>query len=90
MRALPLRQALPILLTLAMFLGWTVAGIAHHHADQPGCELCKAMHQGLADVPRPAGAPVPGLTQESIVPASATPLAERSILQTRERAPPSA
>lgn len=83
-------RVVPILLTLALFLGWTVTGVVHHHADQPGCELCKAMSNGAADLARPSGAPLPALTRESVAAIAANPLADRPLPHQRGRAPPSA
>lgn len=88
MRRLALRRALPVALTLSLFLGWLVVGIVHHHADQPGCELCKAMHSGVADLSRPAVTMAPHRTHETISLSAPDALAERSLPQSRGRAPP--
>ena len=88
MRRFALRRALPVALTLSLFLGWLVIGVVHHHADQPGCELCKAMHSGIADVSRPGGTPAPCLSRETISLPAPDALAERSQPHPRGRAPP--
>jgi hypothetical protein len=77
-------------LTLALFLGWLGVGALHHHADQPGCEICKAMHGGAADVPRPAGVHEPALRAETIAPTGTHPIVHRTLPLHSGRAPPTA
>ena len=83
-----IRGALPVALTLSLFLGWLVVGAVHHHADQPGCELCKALHNGVADAARPAPTAAPRITSERIPLIAANAPAERCSPQARGRAPP--
>jgi hypothetical protein len=83
-----LRNALPVALTLSLFLGWLVVGAVHHHADQPGCELCKALHNGVADASRPAPTVAPRITAERVALIPAVAPAERSSPHPRGRAPP--
>jgi len=82
------RLFLPAFLALALFLGWLGVGAAHHHVDQPGCEICKAMHHDAADLPRPAGVPAPRLNRDAIAAASLDHAADRDLLLQRGRAPP--
>jgi len=86
-RLKPSRQ-LSILLTLALFVGWLALGAVHHHADQPGCELCKAMQYSAADLASPAGPPTPALTAESIALVADDSHAEQDLPHHRGRAPP--
>lgn len=88
MRRALLHRALPVALTLSLFLGWLVVGIVHHHADQPGCELCKALHNGVAHVSGPAAAPGPRLTREAVALSLPDALAEGTLPLPRGRAPP--
>jgi len=83
-----LARSLPVVLTLSLFLGWLVVGVAHHHADQPGCELCKAMHHGIAEVARPAAAPLPRLTHETIALTAVDRTPDPSLQIHQGRAPP--
>lgn len=82
------RHSLLIVLTLALFVGWLAVGAAHHHADQPGCELCKAMQYGAADLARPASPPTPAPTAESVALAAEDSHAEQDLPLHRGRAPP--
>jgi hypothetical protein len=88
MNRLALRRALPVALTLSLFLGWLVVGVVHHHADQPGCELCKALHNGVADLSAPTPAPAPILTHETVALAAAAARADGDLPLPRGRAPP--
>jgi hypothetical protein len=85
-----LERLVPAVLTLALFLGWLGVSAVHHHVDQPGCEICKAMHNGAADVPRPAHAGAPGHRAEPIAFLESQPIAQRSIPLHPSRAPPTA
>ncbi len=82
------RRSLPIVLALALFVGWLSLGAAHHHADMPGCELCKVMQYGAADLARPAGPPTPALTPESVALMAEGSPAEQNLPLHRGRAPP--
>ena len=85
-----LERSLPVVLTLALFLSWLGVSALHHHVDQPGCEICKAMHNGAADVPRPAQASAPSLRAEPIATPESQTVAQRSIPLHPSRAPPTA
>jgi hypothetical protein len=82
------RHPLAIVLTLALFVGWLALGALHHHADQPGCELCKAMQYGAADLACPAGPSTPALTAEPIALVAEHSPAEQNLPLHRGRAPP--
>lgn len=88
MRRLALRRALPVALTLSLFAAWLVVGVVHHHADQPGCELCKALHNGVADLSAPNPAPAPILTHETVALAAADARVDGDLPLPRGRAPP--
>ena len=64
MNRIRLRGLLPTILTLALFLGWLGVGVVHHHADQPGCEICKLLHGDVAQLSIPTGNPEPGTAFE--------------------------
>jgi hypothetical protein len=85
-----LQRSVPVVLTLALFLGWLGIGALHHHADQPGCEICKAMHNGAANLPRLADAQQPVLRAEPVAPPAAPAIASRSLPHHLGRAPPAA
>jgi hypothetical protein len=88
MNRLKPRRPLAVVLTLALFVGWLALGVVHHHADQPGCELCKAMQYSTADLARPAGPPTPALTMEALVVVTVAAHAEQDLPFHRGRAPP--
>ena len=75
-------------LTISLFLGWIVIGVVHHHLNQPDCEVCKALHHGIADVARTAPTPAPKLAHEPVIVAVAGLRAERTLPRPRGRAPP--
>jgi hypothetical protein len=88
MNRLKLRRPFAVVLTLTLFVGWLALGVAHHHADRPGCELCKAMQYSTADLARPAGPPTPALTAEPIALVAVDAHAEQDLPLHRGRAPP--
>jgi hypothetical protein len=90
MNRLRLQRLVPVTLTLALFLGWLGVAALHHHVDQPGCEICKAMHNSAADVSRPAQPSAPSLRPEPIATPESHTIAQRSIPLHASRAPPTA
>lgn len=90
MNRLHFHRLAAVALTLALFLSWLGVSVVHHHVDQPGCEVCKAMHHGAADVSRPAHAGAPSLRAERVALSESQPIAQRSILLHASRAPPTA
>jgi hypothetical protein len=77
-----------VALALTLFLGWLGVGVAHQHAENPGCQICKLLHSGAAELGRPTTAPSPTYTSERFaLPVDATPT-ERFLPHPCGRGPP--
>jgi hypothetical protein len=75
-------------LTLTLFLGWVGVGVAHQHAENPGCQVCKLLHSGAAELGSPLAAPTPKFTYERFaLPVTDTPT-ERFLPHPCGRGPP--
>lgn len=66
MNRLRLQRLAPVVLTLALFVGWLGVGALHHHVDQPGCEICKALHGDVAQLGIRPSSPEPGAACERV------------------------
>lgn len=79
---------LPVVLALALFLAWLGVGMAHQHAEDPTCQICKLLHSGAADVGRTASAPAPGTSYERVALTADLAPADHALPLPRGRSPP--
>jgi hypothetical protein len=81
-------RLVPALVGLALFTAWLAADVAHHHASNPSCQLCKIKSGGTADLSRPAETSAPSRTGERVLLATTAAPSERLTAVPLGRAPP--
>ena len=84
------RLWLPATLVLALFFSWLGTALAHEHAPDPTCQVCKVVHNASVDLVRRTSAPEPmRVTQPIASPPQTKSLAPEAVVP-QGRAPPTA
>lgn len=66
-------RRLAALAGLAAILIWVAAGALHEHPGDPGCQVCKLLHHGAADVIRPVQWRATRPVGQAVTPPSTSP-----------------
>jgi hypothetical protein len=84
------RPWLPAALVLALFFSWLGTALAHEHAPDPTCQVCKVVHNASVDLVRRTSAPEPLRVTDQIALPPQTKLLAPDIVVPQGRAPPTA
>ena len=79
---------LAALTALAAIAIWVGAGPLHEHPGDPGCQVCKLLHNGAADVVNPTTLPAAHGVGQALVAAADAPALAVTPATPPGRAPP--